>query len=265
MEFLLKHLGENKVTQSISTNDFQQSITYDYKKNDIHLFEDLLKRKNKSFSSGSLSCESSNSLSNIINSDDTYIISKERDIFSILYYIGNHAVMVYTKDVFVSNLKEFKMKMCQDMKECVIKKLSKLERSRILSLLQEDGIVGDLDEYLLVFFAHYLRCNLIGVDISNASINILKGTISNEDFFDTYIIIKTDRELRLFKQTMRYDKAKEFLAENHYYNESFIHSLSATELKSFAKCLNIDLNNVIEGKKTKKLKEELKQDILKTI
>ena len=268
MDFLVTNLGDNRITQHINTNEYEQSTDYAYMsagavQHGSGFFEDLFKQKNKSESSASLI--SQNSSCNLNTGDDRVTFYHDTFMY-IMYYINTPSVSLVSKDTIPRILKEFRTSLMDDETTFAIKKFTKTNKQHIVSILTSFEPVITVDEVTLCYFAHYLKTNLVMVKRDKT---FSKGMLCADDNFQTAVLNETKGTFKLMmwkgKPTTTWDEVKEYLFEKAVLDPVMVAMLSVFDLRKLAVKLGINTHKDIDGKQVKILKEELKAIILKKI
>lgn len=279
MDYLLQHLGPNKVTLPILTNHFEQSHDYQYDNTLNPWFsEDLFKRKGKSLSSSSMNSKSSSysSLLNEIGSGrgpSMDIVSEEDSFMFLMLYIKNPSIGVFGMETVRKMLKDFRRELLEDDGLFALKKLTKKNKIDIMETIRCDSIaLENISEPLLNIFTHYLKVNIVMIQGRCAAFDVV---LCNEEGFDTVVIVakktkgKSTFSLKLFdvdgtqKHVIRYDQAKDYIIKNELFGESMLERCTAHDMKAIAVQLGVPLSQKGDGGKEVKLrKADLKQAIM---
>lgn len=252
MEDLVKEIGENKVTQVIQSNQYQQSIDYDYsiRTTETAWYEDLFKKRMKTVSSASS-----------LGSMEDIVYYKEDPFFYLMLYVKMPSISVCTKDIVKRKLSEFKTELANNEKNFDIKKIHKKQKIELYKLLTNETVLERVDSFLLTFFSFVLKVNILCVLDGKLHQEIL----CSQDAFDTIVILNTDHRYRLAflneKHIMRYDDAKKYIIEQRYIDMAFVEQCNVGDLKHIAESLGIPLYKEENQKKKKLLKDELKTAI----
>lgn len=264
LDYLFAHLGENKVTQEILSNRFEQSTSYRYSKENDMFYEDLTKKRNKSLPSYSSSsgCNLAEMGKSIYNVSDPFMY--------LMYYIKTPSISLMSKDVVQQTLKDYRKSICEDDQSFLIKKLTKTNKQKLLNLLSSEQPLKEIDEIILNYFSHILKVNIVVV-IKSA---LMKAVLCNEDNFDT-VVIRDPSGRGMFKliehgehndYVLSWKDAKTYLIEKKLIDRRFIESLTVSELRTVASQFEIPISRKNdEGKVCKLLKDDLKIEILKKI
>jgi hypothetical protein len=265
MDYLLNNISENKVTQVIQVNEFEQNIDYELPiYTNETMYEDLLKRRAPSTSLTSISSRVSSS-GNLTEDNLFYI---EDPFMFIMCYIKNPCIGIYSKDRIPRVLNQFRKNIIDDDNHFNIKKLTKSHKQILTNSFASGEVISTISEPLLNFFSHFLKTNIIVIKNKE----IFKGILCNEDSFDTIIIIdkhgRGHYRLALFKgkHAIPWCEMKEFIFENKYFDQKLLDMCGVAELRTLAEKLDIKIVKEDEnGKKIKLLKEELKTELIKKI
>jgi hypothetical protein len=264
MDYLINNIGENKVTQVVQANEFEQMIDYELPKfTHENMYEDLLKKRVQSASMTSISSRVSSS-GNL--TEDNIFYPEDPFIFAMCY-IKTPSIGIYSKDRIPRVLNQFRKSIVDDEKSFNIKKLTKLQKQNLSNLFSSGEIVSNITEILLNFFSHYLKTNLIVVKNKE----IFRNILCNEDSFDTAIIIdkygRGHYRLGIFKgrHVITWSEMKEYIFENKYIDAKLLDICGVADLRLLAEKLDIPLFKEENGKKSKLLKEDLKIEIIKKI
>lgn len=257
MDEILKEIGENKVTQVIQTNKYEQSIDYDYNVDHTNAFyEDLFKKRMKTVSS-------TNSINS--NSSEEVIYYRDDPFFYLMLYIKMPSISVCPKDIIKRKLEEFKSELRNNEKNFDIKKINKKQKMDLYKLLSNETALDHIEPCLLTFFSFVLKMNIMFV-LKN---KLHQEILCNEDSFDTIVVLNTDNKYRLAfvneKYIMRYDDAKKYIFDNRYMDINYIEHCGMNDLKHIAESLEIPLYKEENDKKKKLLKEELKTRIIESL
>jgi hypothetical protein len=261
MDYLFENLGENRVTQVVNTNAFEQTTDYNYSKTEHEFFEDLFRKRPK-VSSGSLS-----SIPSCSNFENEFICHTNDTFMYLMCFIKTPAISLHTKDVIPRYLVDFRKEITEDEKSYNIKKLTKVNKVRLISLFSSSEPIYNVDNDVLLYFSHYLKVNVIVV----VKTHLQKSILCNEDSFDSVIIIDKHGKgsyrmvLADGSHIMTWGKAKDYLFERQLFDQKFIEMLGVTDLRNIALKRGISIYKDENGKKVKLLKEELKQELLKKI
>ena len=263
MEVIISNLGDNRVSQCIATNMYEQTTEYQYNKPVECLYEDLFKKRSRSVSTTSLQSISSNK--NVC--DIEFVKFGEDSFVYLMYYIKDPSISLSSKDVIPRNLKDFRNALANDDKTFAIKKMSKLSKQKIMNTLLSSEPIRQVDEALLSYFSHYLKANIILLK----SDSIIKSCICIEDNFDT-VIIDDKRDKGLYKMVMvsnnyslSWKEAKDYMFSHGIYDKTILDTLNAVEMRALAQKLNIPVVKEVEGKKHKVLKDDLRMLIANKI
>ena len=264
MDYLFDNLGDNKVTQVIQTNKFEQSINYISEQRNEELYEDLLKKKiPRSASTTSMGSR----ISSVDNLSDDNIFYQEDAFMFIMCYVKTPSIGIYSKDRFPKILSQFRKGILEDENVFKIKKITKTDKLRLIKVIESANIISNIDDVILNFFAHFLKVNIVVI----LKTTILRGVLCNEDSFDTIII--TDKKdsgryrlnIKNGQHICSWIEAKQYLIINNHVDKKLLELCSVIELRNLAEKMNIDIYKNENGKRTKVLKEELKNEILKKI
>lgn len=266
LEYLFTHLGENKITQEIKINHFEQSTHYQYCHDYETFYEDLLKKRNKSISSTSLT--SLSSASNLVDKGDV-IYYVDDPFMYLMYYIKNPSVSLMSKDVVQHLLREYRKTLYEDEQSFSIKKLTKSNKQMLLNMLSSGDKIDVINEVIINYFSHFLKINIVVIVKST----LMKAIFCNEDNFDT-VVIKDTYGRGMFKllehgenklYVISWREAKIYLIDKKFVDKRFVDNMSVIELRAIAVNMDISISKLVNGKSYKLLKDELKIEILKKI
>ena len=263
MDELVLRIGESKVNQVITTNEYEQSVNYDYtSQEDGDHYDDLFKKRSKSSSTSLTSLASQSNIS----LEDT-IFYNEDPLMYIMLYLKNPTVSIHSKDSIPRLLSDFRKTLTNDSNSFEIKKMSKLHKQQLQNKILSGQSIKDIDESLLNYFSHYLKINLVVVTKEK----VYKWILCNDDGFDSVLITNWNAQghFRLVQVDNRtsnsWSNIKKYIFEKRWFDSQFLEVLSVIEIRYLAEKMGIELYKNLNGKKTKLLKEELKIEIVKKI
>jgi hypothetical protein len=268
MDFLLSHLGENKVTQVIQTNEFEQAIEYNghnVQNPDSSMYEDLLKRKMINSSSSTSISSRVSSYGNLVEDNAYY---PENSLLYAMCFVKQPSMGIYSKDRIPRILSQFRKSILEDNNAFNIKKISKTQKTALKQYFESNEPIQVTDDSIPQLFSHLLKSNIIIV----RGKQVFKGIICNEDAFDTIVVIdkyvRGHYRLCMFKggrHVIPWEEAKTFMFTSKYVDIKFLDLCSVNDLRVLAETFDISTIKVVDGKKHKLLKDELKQELTKKI
>ena len=288
MDTLIMNLGQNKVIQTIAANEYEQRPDYRYSRGPV-FYEDLFKKKNKSFTSlpSNQSIASTGTLTALSNVE--YIHNPHDPFIYILYYVKNPTVSLYSKESLPKLLRDFRNSLVEDDKLFAIKKMTKMQKQGIINALSAPGNFVAVDDAFINIASHYLKTNVIVLgNASNAPKSQEKRSrmqiraralICTDDGFDTVVITSRDTKdskgidsttYKMIsiagKHVVTLEDAKKYMFDRGIYDKKVLDILSVAELRALAEKLGIPtVKESNTGKKVRVLKEDLKTEIANKI
>lgn len=273
MESLFSRLGENKVTQAIQTNSYEQAIEYKCAcacpmEN---VFEDLLKRK--AMSSNSLHSSSTGSLvgmTGIAGSQyNPDLVYHADDAFAyVMAFVKNPTIGVYSKDRIPRLLADFRRSILEDEASFAVKKLTKGCKQAIANAIAAQTPIKP-DDKMLLYFAHYLKTNIVVVAKGPT---LIKSMLCSDDTFDTVVIEDLNNRgtykirVQNGKHILSWQEAKDYIVDKRFFDANFLDCATITDLRAIAEKSGVSTTRTTEdGKKHKLLKAELKSALLQML
>ena len=294
MDTLIMNLGQNKVIQTIAANEYEQRPDYRYSRGPV-FYEDLFKKKNKSFASlpSNQSIASTGTLTSA-SSNVEYIHNPYDPFIYILYYVKNPTVSLYSKESLPKLLRDFRNALAEDDKLFAIKKMTKMQKQGIINALSAPGNFVAVDDAFINFASHYLKANVIVLGTASNALNDpntksqekrsrmqirARTLICADDGFDTVVITSRDTKdskgidgttYKMIsiagKHVVTLEDAKKYMFDRGIYDKKVLDILSVAELRALAEKLGIPtVKESSTGKKVRVLKDDLKTEIANKI
>ena len=259
MDNLTSKLGRNRVSQVILPNEFEQSTEYCYDINHSKYYDDLFKKKQKPINLLPPSSQD-NHENCVFNEFDSFVF--------LMCYIKYPTISLHSKDTLSRVLKEFRAELTEDDDSFRIKKLTKINKAKLVNIISSKDPIVKADHLVVSYFAHYLKMNIVVVYKSD----IVKCIVCDDKGYDTIVVFDRSENGRFKLMThdgqhiFTWKTAKEYLFDGKIYDRTIIDSLTMQELGNLASKLGVDLYKNDEGnRRTKLLKAELKMQIVEKI
>lgn len=268
LEHLLKNIGENKVNQAIQTNQYEQSVDYNYETNTKPTFDLFKRRSMKSMSSTSImtASASSGAMASSSSGSGAHALMTRDTFMYIMCYIKTPSISVYSKDSIPKLLSEFRKSLVSDDVSFAVKKITKAQKQELLRMFSCTEPVINVNEMILNYFSHYLKTNIYVWHGDTKT--LIKSVVGSDDSFDTTLITCAGRDqyslhsIHSNKPSVPLADVKVAVIHDKLLDRNHIETLSVTELRNIAEACRVDMYKTVDGKKTKLLKDELKARIL---
>jgi hypothetical protein len=272
MDYLLSHLGTSKITQVIATNRFEQSADYFYPELDgSGLFEDLLNKKRvKSLSSMSLQSNESSGATDAaaaVAAASSYVSYGEDSFMYLMYFVQHPTITLQSKDTVVRTLRDFRRSLVQNPSHFNIKKLSRTDKNNMSALFTEQEPIRTVDDAILAFFSALLKVNIVAV-VKNT---IFRAMLCADEAFDSVLMIDPSGRghFRMAiingNTTTSLAEVKSYMFDKRMIDAKLVEGLLVNDLRSLAEKMGISTWREVDGKRFKRLKDELKSEVLKRI
>lgn len=234
MEEILRNLGENKVTLDIAVNDYEQSLNY-RKQTVISQYPELLNKKSTVIKQPALPTQT----------PTKQVI--EKSLLQIVQLISDNSAV------------------SQGLLDSIhFKKLTKIQQASLTKKIMTDDF-SILQDYDLKCFGMYIKKHLYVIEDKTL-------TFYEDSVLDEAIVLHKhnnaftmDEDIHKKPLIHSVEDAQEYLAKSHCLNEKYIDTLSAKNVQKIAELYGIDLYKIVEGKKKKRVKDDLKREIVRKI